>query len=81
VAKPFQDWMTREVLPAIRETGGYMLAGADRSAICERGTEVMPLPTSFADALRQHAETLIKLADEQEAHARTEADPVRPRVP
>ncbi|NJL07394.1 MAG: Bro-N domain-containing protein [Methylacidiphilales bacterium] len=34
IARPFQDWVNREVLPAIHETGGYMLAGetARRSA-------------------------------------------------
>jgi prophage antirepressor-like protein len=34
-AVAFQDWVTREVLPAIRKTGGYMLAGADKEAIHE----------------------------------------------
>jgi prophage antirepressor-like protein len=24
-ARPFQDWVTREVLPSIRRTGGYLL--------------------------------------------------------
>jgi prophage antirepressor-like protein len=32
-AKPFQDWVTGEVLPAILDTGGYMLKGVDRQAI------------------------------------------------
>lgn len=38
VAREFQDWVTREVLPSIRKTGGYLLneemratAGADQS--------------------------------------------------
>lgn len=44
-ARPFQDWVTREVLPSIRKTGGYQLGAG----------ETMPLPTSFAAALRQHA--------------------------
>jgi len=50
VARPFQDWVTREVLPSIRKTGGYALGAG----------EVMPLPTSFARALRAHAETPVK---------------------
>lgn len=25
VAKPFQDWVTKEVLPSIRKTGGYRM--------------------------------------------------------
>lgn len=47
VAKPFQDWVTREVIPSIRKTGGYQLGAG----------ETMPLPGSFTDALRQHAAT------------------------
>lgn len=54
-AKPFQDWVTREVLPSIRKTGSYELPKG----------EVMPLPVDFADALEQHAKTLIALAQEQ----------------
>jgi prophage antirepressor-like protein len=34
-ARPFRTWVTDEVLPAIRKTGGYMLKGADRQAIQE----------------------------------------------
>nr|WP_201159360.1 BRO family protein [Rhodoplanes elegans] len=32
-AAPFKDWVTREVLPAIRKTGGYVLAGADPATV------------------------------------------------
>ncbi len=31
VAKAFQDWVTREVLPSIRKTGGYLVARPDES--------------------------------------------------
>ena len=41
---PFKDWVTAEVLPAIRKTGGYMLKGADRQAIQEGTTATIPLP-------------------------------------
>jgi prophage antirepressor-like protein len=30
-AKAFQDWVTREVLPSIRKTGGYLVARPDES--------------------------------------------------
>ncbi len=63
-AAPFQSWVTREVLPSIRKTGSFTLAPG----------ETIPLPTNFTDALRQHAATLIKLAEEQEAHAKTQAE-------
>ena len=52
IARPFQDWGTREVLPAIRTTGGYMLAGADRVKIHEGDTETMPLPATYQEAPR-----------------------------
>lgn len=32
-ARPFQDWVTKEVLPSIRKTGGYLLNEAARDAI------------------------------------------------
>ena len=56
--------MVREVLPSIRKTGSFTLAPG----------ETIPLPANFTDALRQHAATLIKLAEEQEAHAKTQAE-------
>ncbi|WP_420548192.1 Bro-N domain-containing protein [Curvivirga sp.] len=59
-ARPFQDWVTREVLPSIRRTGKYEM---------EEG-ETIPLPANFAQAMRQHAETLIKLADSEEERER-----------
>jgi prophage antirepressor-like protein len=60
----FQRWVTHEVLPSIRKTGGFQLQPG----------ETIPLPANFTDALRQHAATLIKLAEEQEAHAKTQAE-------
>jgi len=52
IARPFQDWVVREVLPAIRKTGGYVLAGADPAAVEVGATEMMPLPATFTEALR-----------------------------
>lgn len=46
-AKPFQDWVTRDVLPAIRKTGGYLLnEHARETAHADQRTE-MPLPQRF----------------------------------
>lgn len=42
VSRPFQDWVTREVLPSIRKTGGYKLEPC----------ETMPLPASIAQAFK-----------------------------
>ncbi|MBS7705189.1 BRO-N domain-containing protein [Chelatococcus asaccharovorans] len=41
-ARAFQDWVTREVLPAIRKTGSYVLQGADRSTVAESSVSEMP---------------------------------------
>ncbi|MCE1237987.1 MAG: Bro-N domain-containing protein [Hyphomicrobiales bacterium] len=46
-ARPFQDWVTREVLPSIRKTGAYELPAAPAAL---KG-EVMPLPVDFADVV------------------------------
>ncbi len=47
-AKPFKKWVTAEVLPSIRKTGGYQLSG-------------FALPKTFAEALRLAADTQEKL--------------------
>lgn len=40
----FQNWVTREVLPAIRKTGGYLLNEEARSTAHADNREAMPLP-------------------------------------
>jgi prophage antirepressor-like protein len=52
----FQDWVTREVLPAIRKTGGYLLNEDMRSTAVADSREEFPLPVSFSDALRKLAD-------------------------
>ncbi|MGL1920708.1 MAG: BRO family protein [Hyphomicrobiales bacterium] len=44
-AKPFQDWITKEVIPTIRKTGQYDLK-------VNSSRDTMPMPKSFAEALR-----------------------------
>lgn len=41
-ALAFQEWVTREVLPAIRRTGGYRLAGVAPEAVEEGTVAEMP---------------------------------------
>ncbi|CAO4194256.1 BRO-N domain-containing protein [Methylorubrum extorquens] len=41
-AGPFQEWVTREVLPAIRRSGGYRLAGTAPEAVEEGAVAEMP---------------------------------------
>lgn len=48
----FQDWVTREVLPAIRRTGGYLLNEEARATAAVDQRDEMPIPQSYPDALR-----------------------------
>jgi prophage antirepressor-like protein len=68
VAKPFQDWVTREVLPSIRKTGGYLLNEEARDTAHADDRQAMPLPEAFAQAmaqvLEQNAEATRKMLEE-----------------
>src|SRR5690606_31161275 len=54
-AKRFKRWVTSEVLPTIRKTGGYATPGTDLHRL---------LAESPLEALRAVAETATKLAEE-----------------
>lgn len=43
-ARPFQDWVTKEVLPSIRRTGGYLLNEAARETAHADTRDAMPMP-------------------------------------
>lgn len=59
-AKAFQRWVTHEVLPAIRRTGGYMAASAD-----ETPEEIMARALRIADdTMRRQKERIAALAEE-----------------
>lgn len=47
-AKDFQNWVTKEVLPSIRKTGGYLLNEEARATAHADTKEAMPLPEGFA---------------------------------
>lgn len=49
VAK-FQNWVTKDVLPAIRKTGGYLLNEDARQTAHADTRETMPLPPEFMAA-------------------------------
>lgn len=51
-ARKFQDWVTREVLPSIRKTGGYLLNEEARETAKADDRQAMPLPEAFANARR-----------------------------
>ncbi|RKS90908.1 prophage antirepressor-like protein [Sphingosinicella microcystinivorans] len=51
-AATFQDWVTREVLPAIRKTGGYLLNEEARATAAADQRDEMPIPQTYPDALR-----------------------------
>lgn len=49
-AVKFQDWVTREVLPAIRKTGGYLLNEEERDTASADDRQAMPLPEVISQA-------------------------------
>jgi prophage antirepressor-like protein len=51
VAREFQDWVTRIVIPSIRKTGGYLLNEAARETAVADKREELPLPTDFLSSL------------------------------
>jgi len=55
-ARKFQDWVTREVLPAIRKTGGYLLNEEARETAKADDRQAMPLPEEFAQVMQHLAE-------------------------
>lgn len=46
-ARPFQDWVTKDVLPSIRKTGGYLLNETARETAHADTRTAMPLPEEF----------------------------------
>jgi len=54
-ARKFQDWVTREVLPAIRKTGGYLLNEEARETAKADDWQGMPLPEVFAQMVARVA--------------------------
>lgn len=49
----FQDWVTRDVLPSIRRSGGYLLNEAARQTADADTRETLPLPSEFLRVSRQ----------------------------
>lgn len=55
-ARAFQDWVTREVLPSIRKTGGYLLNEEARAAAHADQREQMPFTGDLFKAISALAE-------------------------
>ena len=51
--RAFQDWVTQEVLPTIRKTGGYILQGADRATVGEGTVAEMPDVAGVMEAMSE----------------------------
>lgn len=66
-AREFKRWVTREVIPSIRRTGGYALADA------------APVPLSYPEALRELAATVEQRDAERARAAELEPDAERAR--
>lgn len=62
-ARPFQDWVTGEVLPAIRRTGGYRLQGVAPEAVEEGTVSEMP---EVAGVMAQMRELRAEMAAQTE---------------
>lgn len=52
-AKEFQNWVTKEVLPSIRKTGGYLLNEAARAVAHADTKEAMPDTPAFLSSRRK----------------------------
>lgn len=59
-AEPFQDWVCGEVLPAIRKSGGYMVAHQD-----ETPEQIMARALKIADEALQRTKGELKVAQKQ----------------
>ena len=49
IAKPFQKWVTREVLPSIRNTGSYQIQPKDDISELENSLKVTKIASQFLD--------------------------------
>lgn len=83
-AEPFMEWITAEVLPAIRRTGGYVRPGAEslalarevgalRDQIAQQGEMILGLYQELDGARRGHIRALTSLARIHKREATREA--------
>jgi len=49
IAKPFQKWVTRDVLPSIRNTGSYQIQPKDDISELENSLQVTKIASQFLD--------------------------------
>lgn len=56
----FQNWVTKEVLPSIRKTGGYLLNEEARPVAHADNKEAMPLPEGFAQMFQMLFAPVVK---------------------
>lgn len=61
--RDFQDWVTKEVLPAIRQTGGYLLNEHARETAHADVRSAMPLPAE----VMQVFQAMTKMIEQQTA--------------
>ncbi len=65
VAKPFQRWITRKVLPSIRKTGSYSLSSPNFSELLFKNEEAQKLVELFEETKPFHLLLLQKLLGEK----------------
>lgn len=73
-AEPFQDWVTDEVLPSIRKTGGYTVDRFEIPATFAEALELAARQAREIDAARQHIAELEPSANAWDTLADTGAD-------
>lgn len=59
-AKPFQAWVTRDVLPTVRKTGSYRLSPTPKQVVLPPAAQAYQLPMTLSEALRAYADEVDK---------------------
>ncbi|APX65015.1 BRO family protein [Sphingomonas sp. gentR] len=81
-AKPFQTWVTRDVLPSIRKTGSYSIAKVPHQEVLPAAVQPYQLPATLSEALRAYADEVERREESERTtkllEAAREAD--RPKV-
>lgn len=67
IARPFQEWVTREVLPAIRRTGGYRLQEVTPEAVEEGTVAEMPEVAGVMAQMRELRAEMVAQTERLEA--------------
>ena len=79
-AKPFRKWVTSEVLPSIRKTGGYMIATADMTDEEIMARAIM-IGQKTIERQKERIKALEKQMGEQQLLIDSQSDTIRRQAP